>query len=148
MTALASPLINKENITEIIPQRHPIVMIDALMVCDQNYTETNLFIDKSNIFSKDGFFTEPGLVENIAQTAAARIGYLCKQANVEVPIGYIAAVKNLNIHFLPKVDSTLVTQIKVTNQVLDITVITGTVTVDGNLAADCEMKIFAKRIAA
>ena len=148
MSTIIKPLIIKGSITDIIPQRQPIIMIDSLLVCDQNYTETNLYIDKDNIFSKDGFFTEPGLVENIAQTAAARIGYLCKQANVDVPIGYIAAVKNLSIHLLPKVDSTIITQIKVTNQVLDITVITGTVMVDGNLAAECEMKIFAKKIAA
>jgi 3-hydroxymyristoyl/3-hydroxydecanoyl-(acyl carrier protein) dehydratase len=141
-------ILNKESITEIIPQRPPMVMIDNLIVCDENYTETTFYIDGNNVFAKEGYFSEPGLVENIAQTAAARIGYLCKQAKVEVPIGYIAAVKNLQIHFIPPVNTTITTQIKVTHQVLDITVINGTVTVDDKLAAECEMKIFAKRISA
>ncbi|HEX8545717.1 MAG TPA: 3-hydroxyacyl-ACP dehydratase, partial [Cytophagaceae bacterium] len=99
MTTSTNYLINKENITEIIPQRPPIVMIDSLVACNEDYTETNLYISEENIFCKDGFFGEPGLVENIAQTAAARIGYLCKQADADVPIGYIAAVKNLQIYF-------------------------------------------------
>ena len=47
-------------------------------------------------------FKEPGLVENIAQTAAARAGYISHTENKPVLVGYIGAVNNLQVFSLPK----------------------------------------------
>jgi len=81
-------------------------------------------------------------VENIAQTAAARIGYICSRENKPVPIGYIAAVQHLKIDGLPKVGDILETEITIKNQVLNVTIISGHSRVGEKLVASCEMKIF------
>ena len=47
-----------------------------------------------------GYFTEGGLMENMAQTAAARAGYLAKAENKPVSGGYIGAVKDFEVFFL------------------------------------------------
>jgi hypothetical protein len=57
-------------------------------------------------------------------------------------MGYIGAVKNFEVFDLPRVNEELETEIIVTNQIFDITVITGMVTCNEKLMARCEMKIF------
>jgi predicted hotdog family 3-hydroxylacyl-ACP dehydratase len=120
------------------------VMIHDLVVAGDEHAHTRLYIAPDNVFAWDGKFREPGLVENIAQTAAIQVGFICAQRNVPVPIGYIAVVKDLEIIALPDTDSTIETEIKVVNKVLDVTVVEGKVTQHGNLLCRCEMRIFAK----
>ena len=135
-------MIPETGILTLIPQRAPFVMIDELISCDETSAATVLRIGPENFFVKKGRLMEPALVENIAQTAAARIGYICKKENRPVPVGYIAAVQNLLIWKLPKTGDRLETGIVIRNQVMNVTIIAGTVKVDGTVVASCEMKIF------
>ena len=67
-----------ENITtpiiELIPQRNPFVMVDKLLSATETTAHTSFEIKAGNILLNNGFFSEAGLVENIAQTAAAHAG--------------------------------------------------------------------------
>lgn len=137
-------LANRNDILQFIPQREPIVMVHELMEAGDDYAVTQLTIEPGNVFVSGGLFAEPGLVENIAQTAAVHVGYQCSKKNIPIPIGYIAAVKDLRINKLPKQNSLITTSVKVTNKVLDITVVQGKVEQEGNLLCSCEMRIFAK----
>ena len=130
------------DILSIIPQRAPFVMVDQLTACDGTGAKSIFLVKKENILVRDGKLSEAGLVENIAQTAAARSGYLIKTEKKTPQIGYIGDVKNLEIASLPEVDSELETEVRIKNQIFDITVISGTVKCDGQLLATCEMKIF------
>lgn len=135
-------LVAKENIHSIIPQRPPIVMVDELLYNDGAITRCGFEVDASNIFVEDGYLQEVGLVENMAQTAAAGTGYLAQQLGLPAPVGFIGAVQNLEIFALPKVGDILETEVTVTNQVFDVTFIISTVTYNGSLLAQCQMKIF------
>lgn len=135
-------LVNKEHILELIPQRPPFVMIDALISSGENSTETVFEVREDNIFAADGFLSEAALVENIAQTAAAHAGYITQQKNIPILIGYIGAIKDLLVLRLPKISDTLETQILIKTQVFDVTVVTGTVRCKEEILAQCEMKIF------
>ena len=137
-------LATRDDITKYIPQRHPIVMVHALIEADDSHAVTELVIEPDNIFVSNQFFAEPGLVENIAQTAAMHVGYQCSLKNIAIPIGYIAAVKDLKIQALPKQNTRITTSVRVTNKVLDVTVVEGRVEQEGNLLCSCEMRIFAK----
>jgi predicted hotdog family 3-hydroxylacyl-ACP dehydratase len=138
-------LASKQNITDFIPQREPIVMIDDLVEASDIHSITQLQVREENIFVEGGRFTEPGLVENIAQTAAAQVGYQCSVKKIPVPLGYIAAVKNLTISKLPAVNSRITTSIKIVNQVLDVTLAEGkVVNENGEECCRCEMRIFVK----
>ena len=135
-------IVSKEDIQPLIPQRKPFVMIDALLYSDERSTRTTFQVRPENIFVVDGYFREPGILENIAQTAAAGVGYVVQKEKKPAPMGYIGAVKNFEIFDLPEVNEELETEIIVTNQIFDITVITGVVTCNQKLIARCEMKIF------
>jgi len=137
-------LANRNDILQYIPQREPIVMVHELMEAGDDYAVTQLVIGPDNIFVSGGFFAEPGLVENIAQTAAVHVGYQCARKNIPIPIGYIAAIKDLKFFSLPQQGSTITTSVKVTNKVLDVTVVFGKIEQEGKLLCSCEMRIFAK----
>ena len=135
-----------ENIQSFIPQRPPFVMIDKLLHFSDTTTSTGFIIRPDNIFVEDGEFKEPGLVENIAQTAAARAGYISKTENKPVQVGYIGAVNNLQIFSLPKTGDELITEITIENQIFDVTLISGKIICNDKIIAQCNMKIFINQI--
>ena len=135
-------IVSKEHIQPLIPQRKPFVMIDALLHSDEKSTKTAFQVRPENIFVVDGLFREPGLLENIAQTAAAGVGYVVQKEKRPAPVGYIGAVRNFEVFDLPAVNVELESEITVTNQIFDITVITGLIRCNEKLVARCEMKIF------
>jgi predicted hotdog family 3-hydroxylacyl-ACP dehydratase len=132
------------NILQFIPQRPPVVMVDTLYTCDEKGSTSGLSILEENIFCENGIFSEAGIMENIAQTAAMHVGYLCKKNNVPVPIGFIGAVKNLEIFSFPKSGNKIVTTIQIENEVFGITLISGKVLCNEKLMASAEMKIVVK----
>jgi predicted hotdog family 3-hydroxylacyl-ACP dehydratase len=139
-------MVPKEDILSLIPQRPPFIMIDELLYCTETITRTSFLISDENILVETGEFSEAGLMENIAQTAAARAGYIARLENKPVSAGYIGAVKNLEIMGLPKINDELITEIKLENQVFDFIVISGCVCCKDKLVATCEMKIFVGEV--
>jgi predicted hotdog family 3-hydroxylacyl-ACP dehydratase len=138
-------LVSYKDITDYIPQRHPIVMVHELMEASEEHARTQFHIAADNVFAEDGLFREPGMVENIAQTAAVQVGYIYKTKNMPIPIGYIAGIKELRISGLAPVGSTLTTEIRVLNQVLDVTLVEGKITQEGRELCRCEMRIFVRK---
>src|ERR1043165_4556592 len=100
---MPKPLVTKEEIVSYIPQKHPIVMIDEIVKVEEKVTLTHFEIRSDNMFVYNGELREPGIIENIAQTAAAKAGYEVKKNGAEPLIGFIGAVKDLQIHSFPKV---------------------------------------------
>ena len=137
-------LANRTDILKYIPQRKPVVMVHELMEASETHVVTQLTIEPENVFLSAEYFAEPGLVENIAQTAAVHVGYQCSLKKIPIPIGYIAAVKDLQVHELPKQNSLITTSVKVINKVLDITVVQGKIEQYGKVLCSCKMRIFAK----
>ena len=132
----------KENILSLIPQQPPFVMIDTLLFSDEKMTRSGFSVRTDNIFTIDGVFTEAGLLENMAQTAAARAGYIARLENKPVQVGYIGAVKNLEIFELPRTNDELITKIRIEEELFNISIITGKVWRKDNLLAQCEMNIY------
>lgn len=129
------------DILTLIPQRRPFVMVDRLLSFDETESSTDFVIKEDNIFCKDGLFLETGIMENIAQTCAARIGYININNNESIKIGVIGSIKDLIITKLPKVGTTLVTKVKVLSEVFAITLVEAEVYDNDELIAKCEMKI-------
>lgn len=132
-------------IIELIPQRPPMVMVGNLVEVGEMFAVTRFIIEPGNIFLEDGYFTESGMVENTAQTAAAMVGYKCRIEDKAVPVGYIAALKNLVVKARPVVGSTIETRVTVTNTVFDVTIVQGIVEQDGFQLCNCELRILVKQ---
>ena len=131
-----------ENILAFIPQRPPFVMVDKVLSSDNIITTSTFLVKADNIFVENGVLKEPGLVENIAQTAAARAGYIAQTENKPVRVGYIGAIRNLLVTGFPKINDKIITEITVEKQIFDVSVISGKITCNETILAQCEMKIF------
>lgn len=112
---------NEYDILTLIPQRPPMVMVDRLLHCDTVVTETELTVSKDNIMVEDGHMSAIGLIENVAQTCAARMGYINLTSGKEVRVGVIGALRDMTIHSLPEVGSTIKTRIEVSDEVFGMT---------------------------
>ena len=136
---------DETEILEYLPQKPPMVMVGKLIRVDGNRSVTSLTISKENLFYEDDRFNEAGLIENIAQTAAAGAGYRSLLKNEKPPPGFIGGIKNLIIYSLPIAGDLLITEVSVEHEVFNATVITGKSSVNDKLVAECEMKIFLTR---
>ncbi len=130
------------NIIDYIPQRPPMVMVGEIVEVQEEEILTQFVISEDNLLVENGFLSESGIIENIAQTAAAFSGVKAKMNNEKVKVGFIGSVRNLQINSLPKVESTIQTSVKLVGKVMNVDMIEGKITQNGNLIAQCEMRIF------
>jgi 3-hydroxyacyl-[acyl-carrier-protein] dehydratase len=125
-----------------IPQKPPMVMVDRLIEVMEKTTVTSFLIKEDNVFCDHGEFREPGLIENMAQTAAAGAGARPGNSGGKAPLGFIGGIRNLKIDGFPKVGQEIITRVTVMHEVFDATIVQGEVFQDEELIARCELKIF------
>ena len=68
------PPFEEIDIKSLLPQQPPFVMVDALLDYSEEKTVTALKVQEENIFCSNGTLSASGMMENIAQTCAARLG--------------------------------------------------------------------------
>jgi 3-hydroxyacyl-[acyl-carrier-protein] dehydratase len=125
-----------------IPQKPPMVMVDRLVEIADKTTMTAFLIREDNVFCEKGRFREPGLIENMAQTAAAGVGAKPGNVSGKAPMGFIGGIRNLKIGGFPEVGQEIITRVTVLHEVFDATIVQGEVFLNGTLIAGCELKIF------
>lgn len=135
------------NILSIIPQRPPFVMIDRLLEANEHISRTSFTIPEQYLFVENSFFTEPGLVENMAQSAAAGNGYIAMQAGNSVTRGYIGALKNVVISDLPKAGDTIITEVSFLHKVMNAQMVQARILLGEREIASCELKVFIEQAA-
>ena len=130
------------SISELIPQRKPIIMVDEFLGIEDEVSRTQFTVCSDNIFVDNGVLSECGLIEHIAQSAAARSGYEFKEKHLPVPIGYIGAINDFTITDNPKTGDIILTEIEILQKVFNITLIRARCYVEDKEIATCRMKIF------
>lgn len=144
-TQPAESFLRSIDVHELLPQQEPFVMISRLTHFDKLRTVTETIISEDNIFVENGCFTASGLMENIAQTCAARIGYVNKYILKKgIQIGFIGAIRNMQIYGLPKVGDTITTTVDVMEEIFGMTLANSTVQLGKNILVTTEMKIALK----
>jgi|SRR5450631_4260732 len=131
-----------QNASELIPQKPPFVLVDKLLFVDANTSLCSFVIPEGNIFVKNGYYSTPGMVESMAQTAAAGTGYLFNKENKPVPVGYLGAVQKLEVFDWPPVKAEITMEVKRITNVLQVSLVSGIVKYKESILATCEMKIF------
>lgn len=125
---------------DYIPQRPPFVLVDNIVDCDDVVIVTDFSVPQEHVLVRQGMLTAPGVMENIAQTCAARIGWMNR--NKPVRIGVIGSISKLNIVRLPKMGELLHTKVTVESEVFEATIVHAQTFVDEVLVAECDMKVF------
>lgn len=135
------------NVLELLPQRPPFVMIDSLIHFDEVLTATMFEVRIDNLFVEDGTLNSCALVENIAQTCAARMGYINRFIyKKNVKLGFIGSVKNLSVLRPVRVGDVLTTCIEVVEEVMQLTLVTAYIKVGEETLVTAEMKIALSNI--
>jgi len=132
-------------IKELIPQRDPMIMIDTFYEATASEADTGFTVSDTTLFCDGVFFTEPGLIEHIAQSASAFAGYKAKIAHEPTPLGFIGEVKKCRIHFLPRVGDGLRTHIRILSEALGVSLLAVETKVNGVTAVEGQMKIFIQK---
>ena len=193
-------------IETLIPQRPPMVMVDALLYCDVQHTETKYRVTPEGLFVEEGRelsveeekrysveeekryseeeekkgsvdkgrelseeeekrgsveeekrysveeegrgseekrrLSAAGLLENMAQTTAARMGYLAlygPEATGVVRKGVIGAIREFSVYALPQCGQTLKTSIDLVEELGDMILVEANVKCGELLCASCTM---------
>ncbi len=135
------------DIHELLPQKEPFVMIGTLTHFDYTLTVTETEVKADNIFVDNGRFTPSGLMENIAQTCAARIGYVNKYILKKgIQLGFIGAVRNFEVVDTPKVGDIITTRVEVKEEIFGMTLAEAEITCNGRTLVTTEMKIAVKEL--
>ena len=141
---MKQPLLEGEGLYKLIPQRNPIVMVDTFFCADEMSAETGLHVQSGNLFCEGGFLREPGMIEHVAQSAAAFAGYTPYTKGESPKLGFIGEVKKFKIMRLPEVSEQLVTTLKVLGEAAGVTLISAQTNAGEETVATCQMKIFIK----
>jgi predicted hotdog family 3-hydroxylacyl-ACP dehydratase len=130
------------DIHELLPQREPFVMVDKLVYFDEKTTTASFLVREDNLFVENGRLNACALAENIAQTCAARLGYVNKYILKRgIQIGFIGAVKDLKVIDTPVVGDVLTTTIHVLEQIMGLTLVTAVIRIGDRVVTTAEMKI-------
>src|SRR5690554_2553629 len=133
-------IIDPALIKDLIPQKHPFVMVDKLLHYEDKKVVAGLTVAEENLFMDDGKFTAPGIIEHMAQTVALYTGYQYYLKKQPAPIGYIGAIKKASIFWLPSTGDQLVTTVKVLHDIMGVTLVTASTFCGRDLLATSEMK--------
>lgn len=134
------------DVTKLVPQRAPILMVDRLTDATDDVAVTSFVVKADNYFlDDDGLLAEVGLIEHIAQSASAFAGYKALLAGAsEPPVGYIGEIKKFHCYRCPAPGEELNTTITMGAEVAGVTIIKGETRVKDETVADTQMKIFIK----
>ncbi|MEB2777812.1 3-hydroxyacyl-ACP dehydratase [Algoriphagus sp. D3-2-R+10] len=137
----SSPELRKIPIVSLIPQRTPMVMVSRVLAYSKGRIQAEFDIEAENIFVNGDLFSESGMLENIAQTAAAMVGLEAREIGEEVPLGFIGGINKVKVAGFAAVSQTITTQVEILQEVFNITLISGKCFNLGELLLECEMKI-------
>ena len=87
-------------------------MVDTIIDISNTHVVTEFEVKSTCIFVEDGKFAEVGLIENMAQTCSAIVGQFLFgiEDTSNYVIGYISAIKKLELFALPKVQEVVRTE--------------------------------------
>lgn len=129
----------------LLPQQEPFVMVGSLTQFDGTTTSTETLVRPDNLFVDNGVLRTTGMIENIAQTCAARIGYYNKYIlKAGVQIGVIGAVRKMKVSGHPHVGQQFRTTVTVVEELLGMTLANAEITCEGKTLATAQIKLAVK----
>jgi predicted hotdog family 3-hydroxylacyl-ACP dehydratase len=138
-------LIHGEAILRYIPQRPPAVVVDTFHGVQGDTSRSGFTVPADHLFCRDGVLDECALVENMAQSAALRVGWLCAAHGRPVPLGFIGAVAKCEVARRPRAGETLNTTVRVVAEVGEVTLAEAHISVAEEIICAATLKIFIRQ---
>ncbi|MBR4299456.1 MAG: pseudouridylate synthase [Bacteroidales bacterium] len=131
----------------VLPQQEPFVMVGNLIAFTSDASTTETVISDTNIFVDNGYFSPSGMMENIAQTCAARVGFYNKYVlHKDVQVGFIGAVRNYVINELPAAGTTIHTEVDILQDIFGMTLANARVVSGDKVYATAEIKLSVRNV--
>jgi predicted hotdog family 3-hydroxylacyl-ACP dehydratase len=124
------------------------LMVDNIISIDADSVTAEFTIEADCIFLENEQLTETGLIENAAQACSAIVGQSYFEADDlegkgNKVIGYISAIKKVEILQLPRTEETLITKAKLISRYdtdqMSICTISGSTFRNDELIVDCTL---------
>ena len=128
-------------INNLIPQRPPMMMVDRMLSCDDVDAVAEFTVREDNILLEDKFLSAPGIVENMAQSCAARMGCVDLLHGEPIKLGFIGEVRDAVILRNPQCGETLHTFIHVIEDMFNVLLAEVRVDVGDETIATAQMKV-------
>ncbi|MEG0759935.1 Predicted 3-hydroxylacyl-ACP dehydratase, HotDog domain [Chryseobacterium piscicola] len=141
---MSLPTYNQNFVESLIPQKFPFVMVSGISEYSEEFLVSGFEIKEDNIFVHEGTFQASGLIEHQAQSVALHTGYKFYLLGKEAPTGYIGAIKTFEATILPKIGNLLVSEVKIINEMMGVTLVEIVTKIDGVIIAKSEMKTVVK----
>ena len=123
MENITLPILDRDFVGNLIPQKFPFVMVDKVLAFGENFITSGFTVEETNIFIDNSIFQEAGLIEHMAQSVALYTGYQFFLKQEPAPTGYIGSIKSIEIFQLPKVNDNLITKVNVLQEFAGITLV-------------------------
>ncbi|MCP4976731.1 MAG: ABC transporter permease [Maribacter sp.] len=142
-------------IKKFLPHREPMLMVDSILTINTDSVVVEFSISSDCVFIIDDVLTETGLIENAAQACSAIVGQSFfdlddLEGKGNKVIGYISAIKKVEIHQLPKVNDILITKAKLISRYdsedLSVCTISGSTFRNDDLIVDCTMNFLIHEV--
>lgn len=111
------------NISHLIPQKAPFVMVDTLLEFTPEKLVSSFKILDNNLFIEKGALNEPGIIENMAQSVALHTGYDYFLKGKQAPTGYIGSIKKVEIFKPVKLNDIITTKVDILHEFDGITMV-------------------------
>lgn len=141
---ISLPTSDQDFVENLIPQKFPFVMVNSISEYSEEHLVSGFTIKEENIFVHEGVFQASGLIEHQAQSVALHTGYKFYLLGKEAPTGYIGAIKTFQAETLPKIGDQLVSKVKIINEMMGVTLVQISTTVNNQVIATAEMKTVVK----
>ncbi|MCP9200473.1 hypothetical protein MKO06_11160 [Gramella sp. GC03-9] len=127
---------------DLIPQKEPFVFVDTLYEYTSLTGVTGFTIPAESCLLDDGFLSESGLIEHMAQSMSLHRGYQGSLSGNQKPkTGFIGVIKTVEILGLPKVGERLKTYVEILHEIMNVTSVSArTENEKGEVIAISEMK--------
>ena len=123
MENITLPILDRDFVGNLIPQKFPFVMVDKVLAFGENFITSGFTVEETNIFTENLIFQEAGLIEHMAQSVALYTGYQFYLKQEAAPTGYIGSIKSIEIFQLPKVNDNLITKVNVLHEFAGVTLV-------------------------
>lgn len=131
----------------VLPQQEPFVMIGCLTHFEMMTSTTETLITDNNIFVDNGHFSASGMMENIAQTCAARVGFYNKYVlHKDVQVGFIGAIRNYVVNSLAPLGSVIRTKVDILEEIFGMTLANAEITCGDEIIATAEIKLSVRNV--
>ena len=116
-------------------------MVDKVLSCNITDAVTVLLVREDNLFFDGKVLSTAGIIENMAQSCAARMGCVNMMRGDSIKIGFIGDIRNCTILRQPQKGEILTTYVHIIEDVFHLTLADVTVKVEDETLATARMKI-------